>query len=142
MKNCLFILILLSVCFGGFGDSALAQKRKKPKEEPYGLPFLVTTRRIGNCKPNNQTAFLKISEAGDFILGEKQTAKENLVEELENYLCGKLPDEYVVYLRASGNTPFRYFAEVMKLDRKLEADNYGLALDSDNGNETTSIITN
>lgn len=138
MKNRLFAVILLSVWIVGLGDSALAQKRKKPKEEPYGLPRVATLTSNTKCTPNNQTAFLKISETGDFILGENKTERESLVDKLKSYLCGKLPDEQIVYLRASGNTPFRYFADVMKLNRKLEVDDYGLALDSETAKETPS----
>jgi len=138
-KLILFLVVVLMLT-----SNLSAQKKRKrsnpQREETMAPPESLRTPNR-ECQPIKEHAEVTISENGALVIGGKTVQKENLTAALQNYLCGVLSFERLIYIKAAAGTSFSQIAEVVRLGRRMQVDDYVLATYFDASGEKLKIVS-
>ncbi|MEK7855981.1 MAG: biopolymer transporter ExbD [Acidobacteriota bacterium] len=80
---------------------------------------------------------ISITEDGQLSLESKNVSLAGLRPKLDDLMDSRSPDERVITLVGGESTEFRYLAEIMKLGRELELDDYAF---STTGSDTAKLV--
>lgn len=126
-----FMILFLVVVSSTFAQNEPKDKIDKTSNRTLSL-------RQSDCTPIDEPAILTILENGDFMIGSLKVNKENLVRELSNRICDKLPSDKMIYVNANDQATFGKLTEVFKIGRDLEVDDFSLVIGDKSESNTTS----
>lgn len=107
-------------------------KKKIQKGRPINAEILLAPNEANrDCNPIEEKALISVLQNGELNLNSSKIENTNLVKELTNYICGKIPPEQIIHIEADPNLSFSKLVEIVKLGRKAMVSDFGLKLIGD-----------